>query len=75
MQNRLREIKVCPGTTSQAAEKLGVSGEIGEKHPSGAKAHVHFAALTARLKSCPDAYGSSDKSFSAACSVVPQMAN
>jgi hypothetical protein len=51
----------------QAAEKLGVSGEIGEKHPSGAKAHAHFAALTARLKSCPDAYGSSDKSFSAAC--------
>jgi hypothetical protein len=24
-----------------------------EKHPSGAKAHVDFAAFTARLKSCP----------------------
>jgi hypothetical protein len=24
-----------------------------EKHSSGAKARVHFAALTARLKSCP----------------------
>jgi hypothetical protein len=30
-----------------AAEKLGVLGEIGEKHPSGAKARVDFAALTA----------------------------
>jgi hypothetical protein len=72
----------------QAAEKLGVSGEIGEKHPSGAKqgaenglhltkiperhpagakAQVNSAAFTARLKSCPDAYGGSDKSFSATC--------
>jgi hypothetical protein len=42
------KMAIC-GTTEQAAEKLGVSGEIGEKHPSGAKAHVHFAALTARL--------------------------
>jgi hypothetical protein len=24
-----------------------------EKHPSGAKAHIDFAAFTARLKSCP----------------------
>jgi hypothetical protein len=25
-----------------------------ERHTSGAKAHIHFAALAARLKSCPD---------------------
>jgi len=57
------------------AEKLDISGEIGETRasganarvepvgfvwglrpppPSGAKARVDFAALTARLKSCPD---------------------
>ena len=51
----------------QAAEKLGVLAEIGEKHPSGAKARVDSAVLTARLKSCPDACCGSDKGFSAAC--------
>jgi hypothetical protein len=55
------------GTTSQAAEKVGESSEIGEKHPSGAKAHVDSAALMARLKSCPF----KAKGFSAACKVVP----
>jgi hypothetical protein len=28
------------GPTEQAAEKLGIGGEVGEKHPSGAKARV-----------------------------------
>jgi hypothetical protein len=27
--------------------------EFHENHPSGAKAHADFAAITARLKSCP----------------------
>jgi probable DNA repair protein len=30
------------------------AGEFPEEHPSGAKAHIDIAALTARLKSCPD---------------------
>jgi tRNA modification GTPase len=51
----------------QSAENGETAREIPEEHPSGAKAHVDFAALTARLKSCPDAFGGSDKSFSAAC--------
>jgi hypothetical protein len=55
------------GTTEQAAEKVGESSEIGEKHPSGAKAHVDSAALMARLNSCPF----KAKGFSAACEVVP----
>jgi hypothetical protein len=71
MDRGFNSVALCRGTTLEAAEKLGVSGEIGEKHPAGAKARVHFAALTARLKSCPDAYGSSDKSFSAARLVAP----
>jgi tetraacyldisaccharide 4'-kinase len=52
---------------SRAAEPPGTSGEIEEKHPSGAKAHANSAALMARLKSCPDASSDSDKGFSAAC--------
>jgi len=39
------------------------SGEMPERHPSGAKAHADFAAFTARLKSCPF----KAKRFSAAC--------
>jgi hypothetical protein len=46
------------------------SGEISEKHPSGAKALLIPWALSARLKSCPDTYGLLS-SFSAACKVVP----
>jgi hypothetical protein len=41
------------GTTKEAAEKGRMKGENPEKHPSGAKALVDFAALTARLKPCP----------------------
>jgi hypothetical protein len=37
----------------QVAEKLRISGEIGEKRPSGAKANADFAAFAARLKPCP----------------------
>jgi hypothetical protein len=40
-------------TAKQAVEKLGTSAEIGEKHPSGAKAPFISLALSARLKSCP----------------------
>jgi hypothetical protein len=50
----------------EAAEKLRVSGEIDEKHPSGAKARVDSAVLTARLKSCPFKAGR----FSAACKAL-----
>jgi hypothetical protein len=39
----------------QAAEKGQMMNEKPEKRPSGAEAHEHFAASTARLKSCPDA--------------------
>jgi len=34
-----------------------LKGQIHKEHPSGAKAHTYFEALTARLKPCPDAYG------------------
>jgi hypothetical protein len=45
-------LELC-GTTEQAAEKgLILVGNRG-KHPSGAKALVHFLVVTARLKSCP----------------------
>jgi hypothetical protein len=37
----------------QVAEKGRISREVSEKHPAGAEARVDFAALTARLKSCP----------------------
>jgi segregation and condensation protein A len=49
----------------QAVEKPGIGGE----HPSGPKGHADFAALTARLKSCPDTkrpFESASTSFSAA---------
>jgi hypothetical protein len=58
----------------QAVEKPGISGEIGGEHPSGPKGHADFAALTARLKSCPDTkrpFESASTSFSAASEVVP----
>ncbi len=43
-----------PARAKQAAEKgLGLV-RTPEKHPSGPKGQVDFAALTARLKSCPD---------------------
>jgi hypothetical protein len=58
----------------QTVEKPGISGEIGGEHPSGPKGHADFAALTARLKSCPDTkrpFESASTSFSAASEVVP----
>ncbi len=39
----------------QAAEKLCFGADFSWKFPAGAKALVVFMALTARLKSCPDA--------------------
>jgi 23S rRNA (uracil1939-C5)-methyltransferase len=47
----------------EAAEKGGMGSEFPEKHPSGAKALIDFAAFTARLKSCPV----TKPGFSAAC--------
>jgi hypothetical protein len=42
-----------PSGAKQAAEKgIDLKEEV-EKHPSGAKALVDFAAVMARLKSCP----------------------
>jgi hypothetical protein len=55
------------GMTSQAAEKVRVSGEIGKKHPSWAKALLCYESFTARLKSCPF----KTMCFSASCEVVP----
>ena len=34
--------------------RLTSEQEMNEKHPAGAKAHDHFEAASARLKSCPD---------------------
>jgi hypothetical protein len=61
---------IC-GTTEEAAEKVGVSGEIGKKHPSGAKALLCYESFTARLKSCPF----KTMCFSAASKVVPFQNN
>jgi tetraacyldisaccharide 4'-kinase len=52
----------------EAAERAGTLGEMGEEHPSGAKARVNFAALTTRLKSCPF----KAEPFSAAC-LAPEV--
>ena len=41
----------------QAAEKVLRLAKTPERHPAGAKARVQSTALTARLKSCPDACG------------------
>jgi ribosomal protein S12 methylthiotransferase len=52
--------EIRPGQESQAGThktvaKSGMQAdEEPQKHPSGAKAHDDFAAITARLKSCPD---------------------
>jgi segregation and condensation protein A len=54
----------------QAAEKGLDLIRTPEKHPSGPKGPVDFAALTARLKSCPDTkrlFETHSTSFSAAC--------
>jgi len=48
-----------------------------EKHPSGPKGRVNFAAFTARLKSCPDTKQTVETrstSFSAACKVRADFA-
>jgi hypothetical protein len=52
------------------SEKGLLRGQTNEKHTSGAKAHVDFAAFTARLKSCPFKAAS----FSALCIVIPDSA-
>ncbi|MGA7339064.1 MAG: penicillin acylase family protein, partial [Terracidiphilus sp.] len=40
---------------SEAGRKIEASQEMGGDHPTGAEARAHLAALSARLKSCPDA--------------------
>ena len=49
-------------SSEQAAEKLGISGENGEEHPSGAKARIDSAGFMRGLKPPPP----SELSFSAA---------
>src|SRR5271166_1381312 len=44
---------VSLGGAKQDAENGLIVSELGGKPPSGAKARVDFAALAARLKSCP----------------------
>jgi hypothetical protein len=44
----------APSGAKEAAEKGIHSIRTQDKHPAGAEAHVDFAALAARLKSCPD---------------------
>jgi hypothetical protein len=59
-----------PGGAKQAAEKGLMAGELPKKYAAGAKAHIDFAALAARLKSCPVTKHSQillGVSFSAAC--------
>jgi hypothetical protein len=46
-----------PLGAKQAAEKGPNWGRFSEEHPAGAKALLILWALSARLKSCPDAYG------------------
>jgi predicted amidohydrolase len=58
---------------SQAKQAAGKGLDLirtPEKHPSGPKGRIDFAALTARLKSCPDTkrlFKTHSMSFSAAC--------
>ena len=51
--------------TKQAAGKGRISEQMPEQRVAAAKARPDFAALTARLKSCPD----TKQRFSAACKV------
>jgi hypothetical protein len=62
---------------SKATENRLDSTLAPEKHPTGPKGRAHFAAFSARLKSCPDtklAFETGWASFSAACEVVPRFA-
>jgi hypothetical protein len=55
---------------SQAAEKVATLSEMGEKHSSGAEAHIDLIGFSARLKPCPDTkrpHFPLKLSFSAAC--------
>jgi len=56
-----------PSGAKEAAEKLGISCEIGEKRPSGAKAHFDPVGFMRGLKPPPP----SGSSFSAACKAPP----
>jgi hypothetical protein len=51
------------GRTEQAAEKVATSGEMGQKHSSGAEAHADSVGLLRGLKPPPP----SELRFSAAC--------
>jgi hypothetical protein len=58
-----------PSGVKEAAGKLGISDEIGGRHPSGAEAHVDSIAFVARMKACHF----KAMSFSAACKTSPFM--
>jgi hypothetical protein len=53
--NKLFLATNIPSGAKQAAGKGLLWVKSGKKHTSGAKARINFIALTARLKSCPDA--------------------
>jgi hypothetical protein len=58
------------GTALQAAEKGLLASKLPEEQTAGAEAQIDFAAVTARLKSCPDTKPAeilAGTSFSAAC--------
>jgi hypothetical protein len=52
---RANRLECVPPGLNRLRKKACFKAESPEKHPSGAKAHAHFVAFTARLKSCPDA--------------------
>jgi len=57
--------------SKQAAEKLGISSNVGEKGPPAAKADIDFASFTRGLKPPPP----SDETLSARCKAEAVFAN
>ena len=54
IRDNLPEMLQAARRLEEGAEKGQIAGGVLEKHAAGAKAHFDSAALTARLKSCPD---------------------
>jgi hypothetical protein len=63
IKNRIADAGCIPSGAEEAAEKLGLSGEIDEKRTSGAKARIDSADVMRGLKPPPP----SGSGFSAAC--------
>ena len=51
--SRCEDLSADSVGVKEAAEKLGISGEIGGKRPSGAKAHIDFVGFMRGLKPPP----------------------